>query len=87
MTGHTLGDPRIVHAGRNQEKILYWEDIECSDNHPVDDWINVLSSHYPSFIIYSVTRTKPRFHERHGWWLGLVFTVTIGIIFGVFGLA
>lgn len=54
IVGQTLGDPKIVHARQNQEKILYWEDIECSDGFPVDDWINNLSSFYPSFIVYSV---------------------------------
>lgn len=27
----TLGDPKIIHAKQNQEKILYWEDIRCSN--------------------------------------------------------
>lgn len=55
MVGLTLEDPRIIHARQNQEKILYWKDIECSNGYPVDDWINKLSSHYPSlsFIVQS----------------------------------
>lgn len=85
MVGLTLEDPRIIHARQNQEKIPYWKDIECSNGYPVDDWINKLSSHYPSFIVYSTINIKPRFHEKHGWWLGVISTIIIGVIFGMWG--
>ncbi len=81
----TLGDPKIIHARRNQEKILYWEYIRRSNDYPVDDWINQLSSRYLSFTVYSVTHMESRFHEKNGWWLGIMSTVIMSVILGVWG--
>ena len=81
----TIEDPQVVHDRKNLEKVVYWKDMEFSDNYSIDKLINELTSEFPQYIVFDVTRPKPKFHEKNGWWLGLISTIAIGAIFALWG--
>ena len=83
----TMEDPQVVHDGKNLKKVLYWRNIEFSDRHPIDKVINEITSEFPQYTIFDITRSKPRFHEKNGWWLGIISTIIVSVIFTAIQLA
>lgn len=82
----TLEDPRAYHTLKNLQKVLYWPDLKFSAGYDMDSIIRQISSEFQSFVVYHISHSERLFHEKNGWWLGIVSSVVIGVFFALFGL-
>lgn len=79
----TIEDPQVVHDRKNQDKVMYWKDMEFSNDYPIDHLINELSSEFPQYVIFDITRPAKTFREKHSWWLGIIATSVISAVFAI----
>ena len=58
--------------------------MEFSNTYSIDRLINELASEFPQYTIFDITRPKPKFHEKNGWWLGVMASALIGAGFTLY---
>lgn len=84
VLGLTMEDPQFRNDYQKRSKILYWKDIELSDNYDLFCLITQLVSTFPSFTIFDITRPAPTFREKHGTMVGVLGGLA-GLFFGLWG--